>query len=256
MEIPGLNLIGSAVSALAGYFGQKETNATNIQLGREQMDFQERMSNTSYQRAIQDMQKAGLNPMLAYSQGGASAPAGSMPQIQNAVGAGMSSAAQAMQTLQGAASIKQSEAQTENIKAATEKIQSETMEKDLNSAMLTSQIGQIQTGTKRTEIDAETAKLLQDWQVMKQQFSAMRAQMEYRADAATPDTPDMKGTTFAADSARRRAESEISQLGIAPAKAASKFAESEIGIGSPYLRELLNVIRGITSAGAAHRAGR
>ncbi|UPW41619.1 DNA pilot protein [Peromfec virus RodF8_38] len=49
-------------------------NALEAQKSR---DWQEYMSNTSYQRAVQDMQKAGINPILAYSNGGASTPSGS-----------------------------------------------------------------------------------------------------------------------------------------------------------------------------------
>lgn len=57
-------------------------NATSLTSVREQMQFQERMSNSAYQRAMSDMKSAGLNPMLAFSQGGASAPSGASMTAQ------------------------------------------------------------------------------------------------------------------------------------------------------------------------------
>lgn len=47
-------------------------------------EWQEHMSNTAYQRAVEDMKKAGLNPILAFANGGASTPGGSAGTISGA----------------------------------------------------------------------------------------------------------------------------------------------------------------------------
>lgn len=51
----------------------REFQAEQARLNRK---WQEKMSNTAYQRAVADLQKAGINPILAYSSG-ASTPTGS-----------------------------------------------------------------------------------------------------------------------------------------------------------------------------------
>lgn len=50
---------------------EMDFNSAEAQKNR---DFQERMSNTSYQRAVADLKSAGFNPALIVGQGGASSP--------------------------------------------------------------------------------------------------------------------------------------------------------------------------------------
>jgi len=75
--------IGSFIPGVGDADAAKDANEANLAESALNRKFQERMSNTAYQRGMEDMKKAGLNPTLAYMQGGASAPSGSTATVQS-----------------------------------------------------------------------------------------------------------------------------------------------------------------------------
>jgi len=97
----GPALIGAGAALLGGVLGNQGAAAANRANRREAQKnraFQERMRNTQWQAAVADMEAAGINPALAYAQGAAASPGGSLAApAQDELGAGVSSALQVAQ---------------------------------------------------------------------------------------------------------------------------------------------------------------
>ncbi len=126
-------IAGSLLGAGASLYGQERANKANRELAREQMQFQERMSGTSYQRAVEDMKLAGINPMLAYMQGGASSPGGQTARMEDVLGPAVNSAM----------SMKRMAAELKLVKQQTEATRHKGF-KDMSDALLAQQQHSIQ----------------------------------------------------------------------------------------------------------------
>lgn len=110
---------GGIIGGALGFLGGERQNSSAAGMSREQMDFQERMRNTAYQAAAQDLEKAGLNRTLAITQGAASSPSGSMAPVVN-------SAASAIEGFAKAKSLQNLDAQNELLQAQRHKADAET----------------------------------------------------------------------------------------------------------------------------------
>lgn len=93
----GAALIGAGAtiaSGLSSAYGQHKANKANRRDAQKQMDFQRDMANTQYTRSVDDLRRAGLNPLLAVP-GGAAVPSGASSRSENTLEKGVSSALQA-----------------------------------------------------------------------------------------------------------------------------------------------------------------
>lgn len=83
----GSGLISGGISAIGGMI----SNAQNRREAERNRGFQAYMSNTSHQREVEDLEKAGLNPLLS-ARNGASTPSGAQASMENIGSAAATSA--------------------------------------------------------------------------------------------------------------------------------------------------------------------
>lgn len=242
--------VASAASAYMSNRSQKKTNKANQRQAEEQRQFGAEQTGTAYQRGVLDMQAAGLNPMLAYSQGGAQSAGSSQAVMQPEYKAeqGSSSAQAAMGVLQGIQQIKNGEVSADQAVAQTDKIKSETLSRDLHSAKLVADIEQARETAKNQSASSrnfqEQTGLLGE-QILKTRFEGMHSAATYWAMKEGDDKKG--GSAFMADARRRKAEASLSELEIPKSENEAKY-QRQMGEINPYLNTILKVLGGANSA--------
>jgi len=190
---------------------------------QQQMDFQERMRATQYQTAVKDIIAAGLNPMLAYSQGGAGTPSG---------GAAVGQQATLRNPSEGLAS---SASMIANIKADLDKKEAETVE-----------------SISRTGVNDEQRKLISA-QTYLAILEAPNVSQKLKNLISEELLNQARTTATSAQETATRLDTMIRTLGDLPeAKVRGKYAETA-GIISPMLKDIGQATSSAASGAAAIR---
>lgn len=201
----------TAITGAMNYFGQRQQNVANAQQAQRQMDFQADQTGTSYQRAVADMKAAGLNPMLAYSQGGAASGGGAQASMGNELGAGANSAMSAAIARQ---QMQQSQAQIDNINADTGNKEQQTT--NLQSENLYTLARTASEGTHNHALAQQVSEI------------ALRNQL-----AAATQGYDISSAKSASE--LRGHEATGARYGLAEKSAWERFYKSAVGKSYPFV---------------------